>query len=97
MIFLISFDTIIGKKVIEIGGYIIGEVKGAGIDTDTWHVHQLHVKLTDKAAEELGFKKRFRTSTVCLPTIMVKAVGDVITIAPPLEELSKSTEITECK
>lgn len=94
---LISFETVIGKQVIGIGGFIIGEVKGAIIDTNTWHVPLIYVKLADNAAIELGFKKRFRSSTVVLPTKMVLAVGDVITIAPPLKELSESNEITEYK
>ncbi len=97
MIILISFESIIGKQVIGTGGFILGEVKGAGIDTKTWQVPQLYVKLSDNAATELGFKKRFRSSTVCFPTKMVQAVGEVVTIAPPLKELSESNEITEYK
>jgi sporulation protein YlmC with PRC-barrel domain len=96
-VFLISFETIVDKQVIGTGGFIIGEVKGALIDTQTWQIPQLYVKLSDNAANELGFKKRFRSSTVCLPTKMVQAVGDVVTIAPPLKALSESNEITEYK
>jgi len=96
-VFLISFETIIGKQVIGTGAFIIGEVKGALIDTKTWQVPQLYVKLSDNAANELGFKKRVRSSTVSIPTKMVQAVGDVVTIAPPLKELSESNEITEYK
>ncbi len=94
---MISFETLLGKQVIGTGGFIIGEVKGASIDTKTWQVPQIYVKLTDNAAVELGFKKRFRSSTVCIPTKMIQAVGDVVTMAPPLKELGASTEITEYK
>jgi sporulation protein YlmC with PRC-barrel domain len=94
---LISFETVVGKQVIGTGGYIIGEIKGALIDTKTWQVPQLYVKLSDNAATELGFKKRFRSSIVCIPTKMIQAVGDVVTIAPPLKELSQSSEISEYK
>lgn len=94
---LVSFETLLGKKVIGSGGYIIGEVKGAEINTTAWQVPNLHIKLTENAATELGFKKRFRSSTVCVPTRLIQAVGDVITIAPPLKELGQSKEITECK
>lgn len=93
---LISFDTLLGKQIIETDGYIIGEVKGASLDPETWQVPELYVKLSDNAAQELGFKKRFRSSTVCIPTKMVKAVGDVITMALPLKEISTSNEVTEC-
>jgi sporulation protein YlmC with PRC-barrel domain len=96
-IILISFDALLGKKVIGIGGYIVGEVAGAEIDLTTWHVRQLHVKLSDTAAEELGFKKRFRSSKISMPTKMVRSVGDVVNLWPKLEALSESKEIAECK
>lgn len=79
------------------GGYILGEVKGANIDTKTWQINQLHVKLSDTASEELGFKKRFGSSTVCMPVKLVQAVADVVNVAPSLKELSESHEITECR
>ena len=94
---LINFETLLGKKVIGTGGYIIGEVKGASIDTKTWQIAQFHIKLTDNAAEELGFKKRFRSSMVSMPIKMVQAVGDVVNVSPSLKELTESKEITEFK
>jgi sporulation protein YlmC with PRC-barrel domain len=93
---LSSFEKIIGKQVIGTGGYIIGEVKGASINYKNWQIPELHVKLSSNAAVELGFKKRFGSSTVCIPTKMVQAVGDVITVSPPLKDLSENVEITEC-
>jgi sporulation protein YlmC with PRC-barrel domain len=94
---LISCEALLGKKVIGAGGYIIGEVKGASIDTKTWQIVNLHVKLTNTAAEELGFKKRFRSSMVNMPVKMIQAVGDVVNVSPPLKEMSQSKEITEFK
>ena len=92
-----SFDTLLGKKVIGVKGYIIGEVKGASINTKSWEILALYVKLADAAAEELGFKRRFRSSTVCMPVKFIKAVADVVTISPSLAKLGESKEITECK
>ncbi len=94
---LVNFESLLGKKVITAGAYILGEVKGANVDTVNWNVTQLYVKLTDTAAEELGYKKRFRSSTVCVPVKMVLAVADVVTIDSSLKELSESNEITECR
>lgn len=94
---MVDFSTLLGKKVICSNAYIVGEVKGASVDTTTWYVGNLLVKLTDTAAEELGFKKRFRSSTVCIPTKMVQAVADVVNLAPSLKEISESNEITEYK
>jgi len=94
---LVSVDKLNGKKVICAKAYTLGEVKGAEVNTDDWRLTHLHVKLTDQAATELGFKKRFRSSTVCIPVNLIAAVGDVITINKSREELSKTVEITECK
>ena len=91
-----SIDKLSGKNVIGAGGYVLGEVKGAEVNTSTWQVTHLQVKLANKASEELGFKKRFRSSTVCMPVSLVSAVGDVVTVGKALDELSKNPEISEC-
>jgi sporulation protein YlmC with PRC-barrel domain len=94
---LVSVDKLVGKKVITSKAYILGEVKGAEADVENWQITHLQVKLTDKAATDLGFKKRFRGSTVCMPVALVSAVGEVVTIDKSLDELSKSFDIVECK
>jgi sporulation protein YlmC with PRC-barrel domain len=91
-----DFSNLSGKKVICAGAYILGEAKGGEVDTTTWKITHLYVKLSDTGASELGFKKRFRSSTVCLPVKMIQAVADVINVAPSLKEISESNEITEC-
>lgn len=92
---MVDFSELVGKKVICTGGYILGEVKGANIDIKTWLVNQIYIKLTDTAAEEMGYKKRFRSSTVKMPVKFVQAVADVVTVYPSLKTLSESNEITE--
>lgn len=93
---MVSLDKISGKTVIGQGGDDLGEVKGAEVNTNTWNVTHLQVKLSSKASESMGFKKRFRSSTVCLPVSMVSAVGDVVTVNKTLDELSSNQEVTEC-
>jgi len=95
--FLTSVDELFGKKVIGAKGYIIGEVKGLAADFGQWKITHLQVKLEGNAAEELGFKKRFTSSTVCLPVSLVSAIGDVVTIGQSLMELSNNPDINECK
>ena len=92
-----DFEEIIGLKVVTSGAHILGEVKGARIDTDTWTVKFLNVKLTGDAAESLRMKKRFRSSKICIPVGMVQAVAHVVTISKSIEELEHSQEIEECK
>ncbi len=96
MIFVVSLDKISGKEVIGQGGDDLGQVKGAEVNTNSWAVTHLQVKLSNKASESLGFKKRFSSSTICLPVSMIDAVGDVITITKTLDELSNNQEVTEC-
>jgi len=94
---LVSVEKLNGKKVIGAKAYTLGEVKGADVDTDSWKITHLHVKLTDEAATELGFKKRFGSSVVCVPVALITAVGDVVAIDKSAEELRKSREIVEWK
>ena len=94
---MINFEEITGLQVVTSGAHIIGEVKGAKIATATWMVKYLNVKLTGDAAERFGMKKRFGSSTICIPVSMVQAVAHVVTISRTIEELENSQEITECK
>ena len=94
---MISFENLVGLKVLTSEAFSLGEVKGALVETEKWSIKYLHVKINDEAATRLGFKKRFRSSTVCVPVNMVEAVGDFVTIGKSLDELSSTQEITECK
>lgn len=94
---MVSIDKLVGMKVITAKAYIFGEVKGAEVDVDSWRITHLHVKLTDKAATDLGFKKKFRSSTVCMPITYINEVGEVVTIDKSLEELSSLVEVVEYK
>lgn len=97
MFVLISIDKLVGKNVIGAKGYNMGEVKGFEFDPVDWKVTHMQVKLSDKAADELGFKKRFRSSTVCMPISMVAAIGDVVTLNKSLIDISGDNSVTECK
>jgi len=94
---LINIEDIMGLQVVTSGAKIIGEVKGAKVDTASWEIKFLNVKLTGDAAESLGMKKRFRTPKVCIPVSMIKAVGHVVTISRSIEDLENSQEVEECK
>jgi sporulation protein YlmC with PRC-barrel domain len=94
---LVSVDELSGKNVIGTGGTVLGEIKGAQINTSTWQVTHLQVKLSSTASDTLGFKKRFRSSNVCMPVSLVTAVGDVVTVGRTLDELSRNLEISECQ
>ena len=81
------------KKVIGTEGYILGEVDGVDIDWTIWQANAFYVNLSDEATAELGLKKPFlRKITVCLPTHIIEAVGEVITLKEPIRNLSDIAE-----
>jgi sporulation protein YlmC with PRC-barrel domain len=82
-----------GKKVVGTEGYILGEVDGVDIDLNTWQATVFYVSLSDETTAELSFKKPFlRKIVVCLPTQLIKAVGDVITLNEPIRNLKDIAE-----
>ena len=91
-----SFEKLSGKFVICAGGFDLGELKGIEMDESKWQVTHLHVKLSKAASEDLGFKKRFGSSTVCVPVSLVASVGDNVLLNKSLDELSRHPEISEC-
>ena len=91
-----TFDQLSGKYVICAGGFDLGQINGLEMDTEAWKVTHLHVKLSKPASEDLGFKKRFRSSTVCMPISLVASVGDNVLLNKSLDELSRHPEISEC-
>lgn len=95
--FWLNFKKIEGMKVITSKAYTLGEVVGFEVDTESWRVTSLNVKLTNEASTQLGFKKRFRSSTVSMSVLLVKAVGEYVTIDKSLEEIERSPYITEVK
>ena len=77
-----------GKKVVGSEGYILGEVDGIDVDLNTWQANAFYVNLSDEAIAELKFEKSFLSKvTVCLPTQLVKAVGEVLTLKEPIRNL----------
>ena len=82
-----------GMKVITSDAFTLGEVENSDADTITWHLDYLQVELTKEASDALGFKKPLLGSIiVCLPTNVVRYVGDVITVYKTLEELKNLKE-----
>jgi sporulation protein YlmC with PRC-barrel domain len=94
---LVSFKELSDKYVICAGGFDLGQINGVEINSITWQVTHLHVKLSKSASEDLGFKKRIGSSTVCVPVSLISSTGDNVLLKKTLEELTKSPEISECK
>jgi sporulation protein YlmC with PRC-barrel domain len=95
-IILVNFEKLSGMFVICAGGFDLGNVTGIEINTINWQVTHLQIKLSKPASEDLGFKKRFRSSTVCVPTSLIAQAGDNILLNKSLDELTRHPEISEC-
>ncbi len=99
VIILARFDELSGKYVICADGFDLGKVNEVEIDTHTWQLTHLHVKLSKLASEDLGFKKTFTSltsSTVCFPISLVSKVGDNVLLNKSKDELIKHPEVSEC-
>jgi len=90
-------NLLMGKKVVGTEGYFLGEVDGLDVDSNIWQAVAFYVSLSEEAVAELGFKKQFlRKMVICLPTRLIKVVGDVITLSEPIRNLGDIAEREIC-
>jgi len=76
------------RTVIAADGQAIGEVAALLIDTSTWTVDILQIKLTKSAAEQIGAKGGLlRAATLDLPVRLVQSVADTVLLSVPTSEL----------
>jgi sporulation protein YlmC with PRC-barrel domain len=97
---LVSANILNGKKVVGVNGDAIGEVKDVEFDMETWKITNLLLKLSDKAAAELGYTKTSGSlgalsvtrgsKTVFMPVELISSISDVITINKTLLEIAQS-------
>jgi len=82
-----------GRKVVGAEGYILGQISDLQVDFKIWKATGFHVILSDEAMAELNFTKPFlRRTVVCLPTQLIKAIGDVVTLTAPVRNLKDIAE-----
>jgi len=93
--FVMNPSRLNGKKVVGAQGLILGQVEGIDIDLNIWRASILYVSLSDEAAAGFGLRKPFMSKiTICLPTQIVKSVGDVIALNEQLVDLDEAAK--EC-
>ena len=85
----------LGRKVVSLKGDEIGEIKDVVFDLNGWKVTHLKMKLSNKAAVSLGYKKTIGSYDVCMPVDVVSAVGDAVTINKTLLDLISNVEVQE--
>ena len=84
----VSDEHLRGRTVIAADGQAIGEVAAVLIDTSTWMVTGLQIKLNKAAAEQIGAARSLiRAATLELPVQKVQSVGDAVLLSLPTLEL----------
>jgi sporulation protein YlmC with PRC-barrel domain len=84
----LSFSCDEEKKVITKDGRQLGLLSGAVLDTKTWTVIYLQVRVTKELLAELGRKKHFgKPGTISIATSTVSVVGDVVQLNVDMKEL----------
>ena len=77
-----------GRTVIAADGQAVGEVAALFIDTSTWTILALQVKLNKSVAEQLGAARSLlRSATLELPVRVVQSVGDAVLLSIPTPEM----------
>jgi sporulation protein YlmC with PRC-barrel domain len=81
-------DEIKGRTVIDGEGRAIGEVVAVFIDTESWSIDRLRVKVRRDVAKDLELEHRaLRGSFLDLPTAILQAATDTILLRVPIREL----------
>jgi sporulation protein YlmC with PRC-barrel domain len=84
----ISDELLRGRTVISADGQAIGEVAALFIETATWTIVALQIKLSKAAAEQLGVSHGLlRAATLELSVKLIQSVGDAVLLSVPTLEL----------
>ena len=87
----IKMDDLPGVTVLDTTGRVIGRVKAALVDMETWLIDTLRVRLDRRAAADLDMAWSFwRRPTFDLPTGLIQAAGDAIILRVSLAELREA-------
>ncbi|GMT99397.1 hypothetical protein KH5H1_35160 [Corallococcus caeni] len=77
-----------GRMVVAAGGQTLGNVETLSIDSETWKVDSLQVKLSSEAAELFGvYWNYFHAGRIYVPTRLVHSVSDTVLLSVTVDEL----------
>jgi sporulation protein YlmC with PRC-barrel domain len=84
----IAIDRIVGRKVLDITGRVLGSVGHLLVDTESWAISAFQLRLRRKAARAMGLRwSFFRVPTLEVPTGLVMAASDAIILRAELSDL----------
>lgn len=86
-------QEILGKTVVNDDGVVIGEVNDYLVNTKTWQVTDLQVKIEKKKAKELGLKTPFFGSLLVLVEVSrISSLTDQIILSLGASEFKSYVE-----
>jgi len=84
----LSDNDLHGRPVIASEGLAIGEIAALFLDSDSWRVNALEVKLRKDVADRLGAARgMFHAGAVEIPVRMVQSIGDAVVLSVAVDEL----------
>jgi sporulation protein YlmC with PRC-barrel domain len=83
-------ENLRGRTIIGADGQVIGEVAALFLDSETWRVESLQVKLDRAIADQLGASRSiFHAGTLEIPVRIVQSVGDTVVLSVVVDELRR--------
>jgi sporulation protein YlmC with PRC-barrel domain len=84
----IAIDHIVGRKVLDITGRVLGTVGHLMVDTESWAISSFQLRLRRAAARDMGVRwSFFRVPTLEVPTGLVMAASDAVILRAELSDL----------
>jgi len=84
-----SLDNLPGISVLDRTGRALGTITRVLVDTESWAVRALQVRLRRQTAQDLGVRwSPFHQPTMDVPTGLVLAAGDAVILRATLDELA---------
>jgi sporulation protein YlmC with PRC-barrel domain len=79
-----------GKTVIGADGLAVGDVAAVFLNSDTWSVESLQVKLRREIADHIGASRTmFHAGEVEIPVSAVQSVSDAVVLSIPVDGLRR--------
>lgn len=77
-----------GRPVLDANGSVIGDIQAPLVDTETWLVDTLRIRIRRAAAHEMAMTwSFFNRPTIDVPTGLIHAAGDAIILRVSMAEL----------
>jgi len=87
----VSSTLLVGKRVLARDGRELGHVDSLVVETETWQVTALGVKVARDKLEQLNLKRKLVGSqSIIVPTSEITAANDAVMLKGLLSELSFS-------